>query len=79
MKPGNEVITYASGTRENGLHLIATATISSYCREVPFERRHIVDAPREKGFLMSEYSISLKEVRIFPEMGDIRAAPAILR
>lgn len=73
MKPGDEVIIYASGTRENGLHFIATATISSYCREVPFEKRHIVDAPREKGFLMSEYSISLKQVRIFSKMVDIRA------
>ncbi|MCG3776154.1 MAG: hypothetical protein JW395_3003 [Nitrospira sp.] len=67
IKAGDMILIYASGAREHGKHFVAVAEVETEARLIPRSLVKAVDAPNDAGVVLSPYSISLKNCRIFPE------------
>ena len=67
IKPGDKLLIYVSGVREHGKHFLATAEVQSEPRQIPRSLINIVDAPNNNGVVLSPYSISLSNCRLFPK------------
>jgi len=62
MKPGDQVLIYISGWRENAQHFVAHATIAS----VPEANTGgSVDSPEMHTSIFSEYKVAIKNVHYF--------------
>jgi hypothetical protein len=62
MTPGDRVLIYISGHRENAQHFVASATIAS---EQKPNIGGTVDSPVLESSIFSEYKIALKDVHFF--------------
>ena len=62
MMPGDKVLIYISGHRENAQHFVASAIIAS----IPTDNSGgVVDSPTMQTAIFSEYKVALKNVHYF--------------
>lgn len=65
LKPGDQIIAYAAGRRPNGRSFAGTATIKSYPVPTPRSQRNEMRTSDPLGS-HAPYTITLKQVRVFP-------------
>lgn len=65
LAPGDKVLIYLSGTRENGRHFIAECKVSSDVFSVPGSLAQVLDAPDRLGNSPAAFSVELSGVKYF--------------
>jgi hypothetical protein len=65
LSPGDKVLVYLSGRRENGRHFIAQCEVSSEVFSVPNRLSHVLDAPNRLGNSPAAFSVGLRGVKYF--------------
>jgi hypothetical protein len=65
LRPGDRVLIYLSGKRENGRHFIAKCEVSSDVFAVPQGLGQVLDAPDRLGNSPAAFSVALRAVKYF--------------
>ena len=72
IKPGDELIIYASGSRPNGMCFVAQTTAASHALPTTIKQRDVLNDPNNSKKIISEYFISLKKTIVFQAPVSIR-------
>jgi predicted RNA-binding protein with PUA-like domain len=72
IKPGDELIIYASGSRVNGMCFVAQTTAASHALPTTIKQRDVLSDPKNSKKIISEYFISLKDTIIYRSPVSIR-------
>ncbi|MBA3353014.1 MAG: EVE domain-containing protein [Blastocatellia bacterium] len=73
MRPGDEVVIYASGKRQNGMTFVGHAAIASKPVPLTHDDRYNLDSPRQREPTTCCEAIQLRQARLFREPVPIKS------
>ena len=73
IKPSDEIIIYASGSRLNGMCFVGQSTVLTYALPTTIKQREVLSDSKKSNKVISEYFISLNEPIIFKTPVSIRS------